>query len=496
MQIETQSTIDQAPDATKGTADSFTNLQSGLGYGANNQVSQGFYTRTLKSLDRGQIENIYQSNDLAQLAVRIPAEDCWREGVQIESVEDAHESRTMYEMLLSDTPQLLNAQTWGRLFGGGLAIMIFEGHNPEDPLMIDAIARGSYKGLFVSDRWQAIPDYSSIDFTYGPNYAKPLFYNIYGNVIGGSIPPKMTPAEQAEWIKQNPPNFKVHHSRVLRFGGIPLPTYLIPQNQYYDDSVLSSCWDIILYANTGISAAANLVNKARVRTLKVAGLRQILSNDVAAAELYKMVGAMRATEAGEGLSMIDTNDELQYAEYSFAGLDTTNLMFLQRFSGAVQIPLVRLLGQSPAGLNATGASDLENYYTGIKRIQETTLRPIIMKLMEVYSRHCLGRDLDSDFSFTFNPLWSVQPKDRAEIASKTVKALIDVLGTGTITEKRFLEELKGACESTGIFGGLTPDEISSVEQELPDPEEVAEAELANMEATLAMQTKYQQPPKV
>lgn len=36
--------------------------------------------------------------------------------------------------------------------------------------------------------------------------------------------------------------------------------------------------------------------------------------------------------------------------------------FLQIVSGAADIPAIRLLSQSPAGMNATGESDLRNYY--------------------------------------------------------------------------------------------------------------------------------------
>ena len=36
--------------------------------------------------------------------------------------------------------------------------------------------------------------------------------------------------------------------------------------------------------------------------------------------------------------------------------------FLQVAAGAADIPVTRLLGQSPAGLSATGESDTRNYY--------------------------------------------------------------------------------------------------------------------------------------
>ena len=49
--------------------------------------------------------------------------------------------------------------------------------------------------------------------------------------------------------------------------------------------------------------------------------------------------------------------------------------FLQVAAGAADIPVTRLLGQSPAGLSATGDSDTRNYYDMIAARQELDLRP-------------------------------------------------------------------------------------------------------------------------
>jgi len=41
---------------------------------------------------------------------------------------------------------------------------------------------------------------------------------------------------------------------------------------------------------------------------------------------------------------------------------------MQLASGAADIPMTRLLGQSPAGMNATGDGDMRNYYDRIEAI--------------------------------------------------------------------------------------------------------------------------------
>jgi len=60
--------------------------------------------------------------------------------------------------------------------------------------------------------------------------------------------------------------------------------------------------------------------------------------------------------------------------YGFTGLADTLLQRGQQLSGALGIPLVRLSGQSPVGLSATGESDICKYNDSIRSQQETRLR--------------------------------------------------------------------------------------------------------------------------
>ena len=53
---------------------------------------------------------------------------------------------------------------------------------------------------------------------------------------------------------------------------------------------------------------------------------------------------------------------------------------LQVAASAADIPVTRLLGQSPAGLSATGDSDTRNYHDMIAARQELDLRPQLERL--------------------------------------------------------------------------------------------------------------------
>ena len=65
----------------------------------------------------------------------------------------------------------------------------------------------------------------------------------------------------------------------------------------------------------------------------------------------------------------------------------------------------RLLGQSPAGLSATGDSDTRNYYDMIAARQELDLRPQLERLDKLILRSA-GVD-PAALTFEFRPLWQM-----------------------------------------------------------------------------------------
>ena len=121
----------------------------------------------------------------------------------------------------------------------------------------------------------------------------------------------------------------------------------------------------------------------------------------------------------EGMTVLDGDDEFEVSQYSFSGLDSVLLQFAQQLSGALQIPLVRLFGQSPAGLNSTGESDIRNYYDGIQAQQEAKLRRPFTSLLQILCRSVLGKALPEGSSFEFTSLWQLSDAEKATI-SKTV----------------------------------------------------------------------------
>ncbi len=101
-------------------------------------------------------------------------------------------------------------------------------------------------------------------------------------------------------------------------------------------------------------------------------------------ELYNTLEAQNMLLNNMGMQVMDAADGLETHQYTFGGLADCYQQFIMDISGAAEIPVTRLFGRSPSGLNATGESDLQNYYDMIAEKQESVLRPILNKLLPVF----------------------------------------------------------------------------------------------------------------
>jgi hypothetical protein len=184
--------------------------------------------------------------------------------------------------------------------------------------------------------------------------------------------------------------------------------------------------------------------------------------------LARRIDMMTRYQTNEGLTLLGAEDEFQAITYSFAGLDTVLLAMGQQLSGALQIPLVRLFGQAPQGLNATGDADIRLFYDGLHQAQEIRLRRPLTRAIK-----CLAQSeqikLPDKFNFQFRPLWQLLPKEKAEVAEIITRIVLSADELGIISTKRTLEELRQQGRETGIWSTITDKEIDSAEDE-PVPE--------------------------
>lgn len=460
----------QAADLkTVRTNDSFQNFQARLGIGTDNLSSADTYGFNPITRVRTLLEWMYRGSWLVGQAVDCIAEDMTKAGVSYhgELSPDSIDQLTRAWTRLMLWEKLQETLKWSRLYGGSLAVMLIDGQDTATPLRLETVGKGAFKGLQVMDRWMVEPSLNDLvtDIA-SPDLGQPKFYRVS---LSAPALPRMT----------------IHHSRVVRFIGIKLPYWQEVSENLWGMSVVERIYDRLVAFDSGTQGASQLLYKAYLRTMKVPQLRDIVATGGKALEgLLAQVAMMRTMQSNEGITLMDAEDTFETTSYSFAGVSDTLLQFGQQLSGALQIPLVRLFGQSPTGMNSTGESDIRTYYDGISQRQNTTMRHPVDRLSRVVAQS-EGVKLDNSFGFDFNPLWEMDDKEKAEVAKTVTETVLAADTAGVCPPGLVLKELKQQSKLTGIWTNITDEDIKAAETApLPGVDEALNG-LLNPDAGLA-----------
>lgn len=443
----------RAPQSAKAfaTQDSFANFAARVGLGTANQAAQGRYNADYISRNRLLVENSYRSSWICGMAVDCVAEDMTRAGVTMQSDIEPDEIETLERAMvrLRVWDELCDTLKWGRLYGGAIAVMLVDGQKLDTPLNTERVSKGQFKGLLVLDRWQIQPSLNRLVQDLGPEMGQPEFYDVL-------------PAAKALAGQQ------IHYTRVIRMDGIELPHWQRIAENLWGQSVLERLWDRLLAFDSTTQGAAQLVYKAHLRTLSIEGLRELIAMGGKPFDaMLQQIDLIRAYQSNEGMTLLDAKDKFEAHSYTFSGLDAVLLQFGQQISGALQIPLVRLFGQSPAGLNSTGESDIRNYYDKVAQQQDRKLRTPLMRLFAVLHQSELGRPMSEGFTFEFTPLWQLSDVEKSQVAANLTTAVVAAEGAGLVDRSTALQELRHSSQTTGLWGHISDEQIEEAENDPP-----------------------------
>ena len=447
--------------------DGFQNFEAALGLGTNNQMSSSRYGLNPLTRNRIELDFMYRGSWVVRKAVGVPADDMTRAGIELHGMgEDCDPVRLQNSLRrLNVWGSLAKGVKWGRLYGGALNVIMIEGQNLNEPLRPETVAKGQFKGLLPIDRWSLSPSTTKVD-TLGPDFGKPLGYSVVSGDSDG-VP--------GSWI---------HHTRVVRHEGEDLPYYQRQSEMGWGMSIVEAFHDRLVAFDSATLGAAQLVYKAHLRTLKMKDLRKNIASggkDYAAALMQ--VDLIRRYQSLEGLTLLDAEDDFKTDSYAFAGLDGVTMQLTQQLAGALDMPLVKFFGMSPAGFS-TGESDLRSYNDNIGLKQERDLRHPLEIITDVSYRSEFGEAPPAEFGFRFAPLYGLNAIEKANIAASvsTAVAAAEASAPDAFTPSMVLKELKRSSETTGIFSSITDADIDkaieaeTIAPEIEPPEPEAEPE--------------------
>jgi phage-related protein (TIGR01555 family) len=438
------------------TSDGFVNLVQRSGYGGGNTLSAGSYIPVLLTRNRVKLEQMYRGSWIVGVAVDAIPSDMIRAGIAIHSEDEPSDIAKLQRELvrLGIWSALRMNLQWGRLYGGSLALIDIDGQDTASPLDPGTVRKGQFNGLRVYDRWSLAPDTNDL-IPSGPDAGMPAYYTLTTMDAGTGSPSAVN-------------GVRFHHSRVIRSVGITLPFWQAITENLWGESILERLQDRLVAFDTASMGAANLLEKAYLRTVQIDGLREIIAaGGQAEANLTKTLDGMRLMQGIEGMTLLDAKDTFAAHSYSFSGIDDVVLQFAQQLAGAIGVPMSRLFGQAPKGLNATGEGDMKIYHENISAAQELQLRNGVTRILDITYRSLFGRPTPETMSFEFKPLSGMDDTARVNLASTAATTIIAAFEADVIDHATAMRELQALGPITGVFTNVTDEAVAAADEEEP-----------------------------
>lgn len=395
-------------DATQAgfRGDGYTNLLNKYGTAQDNSTAY-YYEKDNIVIDM-ELTSLYESNGIFAKIIDRPSEESLKHGLDIDFGDETI-SEYVEERLddLDFEDKFATAEKWARLYGGAIIVMLCDdGGGLEEPLDWDKVT--TIEELRVFDRSVVQEDFTGY-----------FGFNVFG-ATGKPIP-----QEEPMYYRVSSTYgyFVVHSSRCLVFRNGRLPEK--------SSSTLFKNWGMPEYIRirealreclTTHSNGTKLLERSVQAIYKMQNLANLLSSEEGE---EKVLQRLQVIDMARGLLnsiAIDASGE----DYDFKTLPMSGVKDIidttcNMLSAVTNIPQTILFGRSPAGMNATGDSDLENYYNMVENIQKQNMKKNVRTLLRLILKQGFLEGAIPEipkFKVKFAALWSQSNTEISDIEQR------------------------------------------------------------------------------
>lgn len=373
-------------------------------YGTQHDSTEYYQWASGTAVSDAELADLYAGNGLFATIIDAPADDATKNGIDL-GIKDKDLQKQLDDRLqtIHYQSKLSKALRWARLFGGAaVVILVDDGRLLQEPL-----------------NWRDVHGVDEL-LVYGRNEMLPLWINGYENNPddedyrkgGTGIP---------EYYQVNSVygNYTVHSSRCLIFHNSDIPEGSTLANLY-------RTWGIPEYmrireelrnASIGPGYSIRLLERLSMAIYKMKNLANVLSTADGEDAVLQRMEMLDLARNLLNMVFIDADGEdLGIQSLSVAGVKDILDNACAMLSAVSHIPQTRLFGRSPAGENATGESDLENYKEFVGGIQSGDLRDNTRTLVELVLRGMVwsGEIKEvPEYTVTYKSAWSPSDDEKA-----------------------------------------------------------------------------------
>ncbi|MFT8933500.1 MAG: DUF1073 domain-containing protein [Acetobacter syzygii] len=254
------------------------------------------------------------------------------------------------------------------------------------------LARGQLERLVNIDPIWTTPNSYNADNPLRADYYRPVDWWVQGVLVNSSRLLGIVPYEVPDILKP-----------AFNFGGLALPQML----ETYVHNFLRTRQSV---SDMVSNYATKILKTDMSATMQSDGSAQY--GDIDAQSVTARVAAMNAWQSNNGTFVLDRESE----DFDIKSAPLSGLAELQAQSQEFMagIPLVKLFGIQPQGLNASSQGEIRVFYDEIAAFQEAHMAPVLRSLFQLVQLNLWG-SIDPDLDFEFVPLWQMSEQEAAAV---------------------------------------------------------------------------------
>lgn len=381
--------------------DGWANVLTGVGSVLGRRGRGSYEWQGNPRLGEAILEELYHSDAYAARICEAVPKHALRRGFTVKVGDVGLETKVNSAITaLRVAPRLREAWTWARLFGGGAVVLgCDDGRDPSRPLDTTALRQVLWTVSVTSrelwpETWELNP--------LSPRFGEPVIYRLTRIGGGGGMDTS-----------------RIHHSRVVRFEGLPTTRSRRITLKGWGESYLQRAYDLLLEWNGAHTAVTDLVQQASVGVFKMKDLMTMVGSDPEGLLKKRMEAMDMARSVARSILLDAEGESYERVEVgALTGLPDLLDRYSLRLAGALEMPVSILLGRAPAGLNATGESDMRAWYDAVDVERQMVLKPAIARIVKLVLLSQAGPTSAQEpagWSIDFPPLWEMTPKETAEL---------------------------------------------------------------------------------
>lgn len=253
---------------------------------------------------------------------------------------------------------------------------------------------------------------------------------------------------------------EIHVTRLPTFVGRPVPDMLKPA---YSFGGLSMSQMAKPYVDNWLETrqAVNDIIKSFTTWVLKTNLSESLTPG--GEQLFRRVALFTLLKQNKSLMLLDKDtEEFENISAQLGTLDALQAQAQEHMASVSRIPLVKLLGISPTGLNASSEGEIRVFYDTIHAFQEWFFGPHLKTVVN-FAMLSLWDEIDEDITISWEPLWSLDEKGEAEVREIEARTGASLIESGVISQEE--ERTRIAKDPDTPYPGLNPDDVPDLEEE-------------------------------